>query len=220
MTEQTRTLTTPQHMQEDTNCINPLSNVTLQPNMYSPAHMNSPNAPLASLTNMTPQHNMAGMTPQHNMHMTSPMRNVPLQQHPAMGMQQNLYDSMMNQQVHHALGSSQSLDIDNAVQENQQFLLDPVASLSDIDLPMENIDTKQSVDHAIQHLLPTSQTTSYTNIHADIVNALDPAAASIAPNVQHQQNNNSEKSIKLSFGFDPFGREVKGVRAHPLADIW
>lgn len=201
MTEQTpfqanRTLTTPQHIQEDSTCMNPLSNVTLQPNMYSSAHMSSPNASLASLTNMTSQHDMAGMTSQHNMHMTSPMRNVPLQQHPAMGMPQNLYDSMMNQQVHHALGSGQ-LDIDNAVQESQQFLLDPVAGLSDIDIPIENIDTKQSVDHAIQHLLPTSQATSYPNIHTDMVNVLDPAAASMASNVQHQQNNNSEKSMKL-----------------------
>ncbi|KAM0736250.1 Nipped-B-like protein [Formica fusca] len=201
MTEQTRTLTTPQHMQEDTNCINPLSNVALQPNMYSPAHMSSPSAPL-SLGNVTPQHhNMAGMTPQHNMHMTSPMRtNMPLQQqHPAMGMQQNLYDPMMNQQVHHALGSSQSLDIDSAVQENQQFLLDPASTLPDIDLPMENIDVKQGMDHAVQHLLPTPQTTSYPSVHAtDMINALNPAAANVASSVQHQQNNNSEKNMKLT----------------------
>ncbi|XP_011863105.1 PREDICTED: nipped-B-like protein [Vollenhovia emeryi] len=200
----------------DANCMNPLSNVNLQPNMYSPAHMNSPNASLASLTNMTPQHNMAGMPP-HNMHMASPMRNVPLQQHPAIGMQQNLYDSMMNQQVHHALGSGQALDIDNAVQENQQFLLDPVASLSDIDLPIENIDTKQSVDHAIQHLLPTSQATTYPNIHAtDIVNVLDPAAASMASNVQHQQNNNSEKSIK--FGTDKLKEPIVMLNRLSLTD--
>ncbi|XP_011162690.1 nipped-B-like protein B [Solenopsis invicta] len=218
MTEQTRTLTTPQHIQEDTNCINPLSNVTLQPNMYSPAHMNSPNAPMASLTNMTPQHNMASMTPQHNIHMTSPMRNIPLQQHSAMGMQQNLYDSMLNQQVHQALGSGQPLDIDNAVQENQQFLLDPVAGLSDIDLPMENIDTKQSVDHAIQHLLPTSQTTSYPNIHAtDMVNTLDPVAVSMAPNVQHQQNNNSEKSMKFS-GAEKLKEPIVMLNRLSLAD--
>lgn len=31
-------------------------------------------------------------------------------------------------------------------------------------------------------------------------------------------NHNQEKSMKLLFGFDPRGREVKGVRAHPLAD--
>ncbi|XP_011266274.1 nipped-B-like protein B [Camponotus floridanus] len=201
MTEQTRTLTTPQHMQEDTNCINPLSNVALQPNMYSPAHMSSPNAPL-SLGNVTPQHhNMAGMTPQHNMHMTSPMRTtMPLQQqHPTMGMQQNLYDPMMNQQVHHALGSSQSLDIDSAVQENQQFLLDPTSALPDIDLPIENIDVKQGMDHAVQHLLPTPQTTSYPNVHAtDMINALNPVATNVAPSVQHQQNNNSEKNMKLT----------------------
>lgn len=202
MTEQTRTLTTPQHIQEDTNCINPLSNVALQPNMYSPAHMSSPNAPL-SLGNVTPQHhNMAGMTPQHNMHMTSPMRtNMPLQQqqHPAMSMQQNLYDPMMNQQVHHALGSGTSLDIDSAVQDNQQFLLDPTSALPDIDLPMENIEVKQSMDHAMQHLLPTPQTTSYPNVHAtDMINALNPAATNVAPNVQHQQNNNSEKNMKLA----------------------
>lgn len=199
MTEQTRTLTTPQHMQEDTNCINPLSNVALQPNMYSPAHMSSPNAPL-SLGNVTPQHhNMAGMTPQHNIHMTSPMRtNMPLQQqHPAMSMQQNLYDPLMNQQVHHALGSGQSLDIDSA--DNQQFLLDPASALPDIDLPMENIEVKQGIDHAVQHLLPTPQTTSYPSVHAtDMINALNPAATNVASNVQHQQNNNSEKNMKLT----------------------
>ncbi|KAL0131860.1 hypothetical protein PUN28_003013 [Cardiocondyla obscurior] len=218
MTEQTRTMTTPQHIQEDTNCMNPLSNVNLQPNMYSPAHMNSPNPSLASLTNMTPQHNMAGMTPQHNMHMTSPMRNVPLQQHSTMGMQQNLYDSMISQQVQHALGSGPSLDIDNAVQENQQFLLDPVAGLSDIDLPMENIDSKQSVDHAIQHLLPTTQTTSYPNIHTtDMVNVLDTAAASMAPNVQHQQNNNSDKSMKFS-GTEKMKEPIVMLNRLSLAD--
>jgi len=202
MTEQTRTLTTPQHMQEDANCINPLSNIVLQPNMYSPAHMSSPSAPLTSLGNVTPQHhNMTGMTPQHNMHMASPMRtNMPLQQqHPVMGMPQNLYDPMMNQQVHHALGSAQPLDIDSTVQENQQFLLDPVTGLPDIDLPIENIDAKHGVDHAVQHLLPTPQTTSYPNIHAtDMINALDPTAASVAPNMQHQQNNNSDRNMKLS----------------------
>ncbi|XP_014483167.1 PREDICTED: nipped-B-like protein B [Dinoponera quadriceps] len=198
MTEQTRTLTTPQHMQEDANCINPMSNVALQPNMYSPAHISPPNAPLTSLGNVTPQHhNMAGMTPQHNMHMASPMHtNMPL--HPAMGMQQNLYDPMMNQQVHHALGSGQPLDIDSAVQENQQFLLDPVTGLPDIDLSIENIDARQSVDHhAVQHILPTPPTTSYPNIHAaDIVNALD-SAANGSSSMQHQQNNNSEKGMKV-----------------------
>ncbi|XP_032683463.1 nipped-B-like protein B [Odontomachus brunneus] len=201
MTEQTRTLTTPQHMQEDANCINPLSNVALQPNMYSPAHISPPNAPLTSLGNVTPQHhNMASMTPQHNMHMASPIRtNVPLQQHSTMGsMQQNLYDPMMNQQAHHGLASGQPLDIDSAVQENQQFLLDPVTGLPDIDLPIENIDARQNVDHhAVQHLLPTPPTTSYPNIHAtDMINALDPAANG-SSSVQHQQNNNSEKGMKL-----------------------
>ncbi|EFN76684.1 Nipped-B-like protein [Harpegnathos saltator] len=200
MTEQTRTLTTPQHMQEDTNCINPLSNVALQPNMYSPAHISPPNAPLTSLGNATPQHhNMAGMTPQHNMHMASPIRtNMPLQQHPTMGVQQNLYDPMMNQQMQHALSSGQPLDINSAVQENQQFLLDPVTGLPDIDLPIENIDARQNVDHhTVQHLLPTPPTTSYPNIHAtDMVNALDPAANG-SSSMQHQQNNNSERSMKL-----------------------
>ncbi|XP_020300798.1 nipped-B-like protein A [Pseudomyrmex gracilis] len=203
MTEQTRTLATPQHMQEDANCINPLSNVALQSNMYSPAHMSSPNTPntLTSLGNVTPQHNMAGMTPQHTLHMASPMRVANMQQqHPAMAMQQNLYcDPMMNQQVHHALGGSQPLDMDSAVQENQQFLLDPVAGIPDIDLPIENIDAKQGqIDHAVQHLLPTPQTTSYPNIHVtDMVNAVVPTAASEAPSVQHQQNNNSEKNMKV-----------------------
>lgn len=203
MTEQTRTLTT-LHMQEDANCINPLSNVTLhQPNMYSPAHMSSPNTPLTSLGNVTPQHhNMAGMTPQHNIHMTSPIRtNIPLQQHPAIGMQQNLYEPMMNQQVHHALSGGQSMDIDNTVQENQQFLLDSVTGLSDIDLPIETIDTRSNVDHSIQHLLPTPQTTSFPNVHAaDLINTLDPTANG-SSSMQHQQNNNSEKGIKLAGTF-------------------
>lgn len=177
--------------------MNPLPNMTPQPNMYSPAHMSSPGTPLTTLGNVTPQHhNMAGMTPQHNMHMASPMRtNMPLQQHQSINMQQNMYDPMMNQQVHHPLGP-QPMDIDNTVQENQQFLLDPVTGLPDIDLPIENIEAKQVMDNATQHLLPTPQTTSYPNLDTnDMVNTLNIAAT---PVIQHQQNNNSEKGIKVS----------------------
>ncbi|KAK2582564.1 hypothetical protein KPH14_004854 [Odynerus spinipes] len=197
MTEQTRTSTTPQHVQDDSNCINPLSNIAPQPNMYSPAHMSSPNTPLTSLGNVTPQHhNMAGMTPQHNMHMTSPMRaNIPIQQQQAMNMQQNVYDPTMNQQVHHTLQSSQHMDMNSSVQANQQFLLDPVTGLPDIDLPIENIETKQSVDNTAQNLLSGSQTTSYSNLHGvNIVNTLGPT--NIMP-MQHQQNNNSDKMLKM-----------------------
>ncbi|XP_076681942.1 nipped-B cohesin loading factor isoform X1 [Andrena cerasifolii] len=177
--------------------MNPLPNMTPQPNMYSPAHMSSPGTPLTTLGNVTPQHhNMAGMTPQHNMHMASPMRaNMPLQQHQAINMQQNMYDPLMNQQVHHSLGSHQPMDIDNTVQENQQFLLDPVTGLPDIDLPIENIEAKQAMDNATQHLLSTTQTTSYTNMDTDdMVNTLNVTAT---PMMQHQQNNNSEKGLKM-----------------------
>ncbi|XP_076161635.1 nipped-B cohesin loading factor [Ptiloglossa arizonensis] len=176
---------------------NPLPNMTPQPNIYSPAHMSSPGTPLTTLGNVTPQHhNMAGMTPQHNMHMASPMRvHMPMPQHQTMNMQQNIYDPMINQQVHHPLGTHQPMDIDSTVQENQQFLLDPVTGLPDIDLPIENIEAKQSLDNVTQHLLSTAQTTSYPNLDTgDIVNTLN---ATTTPMIQHQQNNNSEKGLKI-----------------------
>ncbi|KZC07974.1 PREDICTED: nipped-B-like protein [Dufourea novaeangliae] len=177
--------------------INPLPNMTPQPNMYSPAHMSSPGTPLTTLGNVTPQHhNMAGMTPQHNMHMASPMRaNMPMQQHQTINMQQNMYDPMTNQQVHHPLGTHQPMDIDSTVQENQQFLLDPVTGLPDIDLPIENMETKETIDNTTQHLLPTTQTTSYPSMETgDIVNTLN---SNTPPMIQHQQNNNSEKGLKI-----------------------
>ncbi|XP_071872073.1 nipped-B cohesin loading factor [Bombus fervidus] len=177
--------------------INPLPNMTPQPNMYSPAHMSSPGTPLTTLGNVTPQHhNMAGMTPQHNMHMASPMRaNIPLQQHQPINIQQNMYDPMMNQQVHHPLGNHQPMDIDSTVQENQQFLLDPVTGLPDIDIPIENIEAKQqSMDNVTQHLLSTTETTSYPSMDTtDMVNTLN----TTTPVIQHQQNNNSEKGMKI-----------------------
>ncbi|XP_076644013.1 nipped-B cohesin loading factor isoform X2 [Halictus rubicundus] len=180
-----------------TGIINPLPNMTPQPNMYSPAHMSSPGTPLTTLGNVTPQHhNMAGMTPQHNMHMATSMgANMPIQQHQTMNMQQNMYDPMMNQQVHHPLGTHQPMNIENTVQENPQFLLDPVTGLPDIDLPIENIEAKQSIDNATQHLLSTTQTTSYPSMEAgDMVNTIN---SNPAPIIQHQQNNNSEKGLKM-----------------------
>ncbi|CAK9823491.1 Nipped-B-like protein [Anthophora retusa] len=176
--------------------INPLPNMTPQPNMYSPAHMSSPGTPLTTLGNVTPQHhNMAGMTPQHNMHMASPMRtNIPLPHQQPINIQQNMYDPMMNQQVHHPLGTHQPMDIDNTVQENQQFLLDPVTGLPDIDIPIENIEAKQSMDNTTQHVLSTTQTTSYPNIDTNNMLALNTATT---PMIQHQQNNNSEKGMKI-----------------------
>ncbi|XP_076382135.1 nipped-B cohesin loading factor isoform X1 [Megalopta genalis] len=180
-----------------TGIINPLPNMTPQPNMYSPAHMSSPGTPLTTLGNLTPQHhNMAGMTPQHNMHMASSMGpNMPIQQHQTISMQQNVYDPMMNQQVHHPLSTHQPMDLDNTVQENQQFLLDPVTGLPDIDLPIENIEAKQGMDNATQHLLSTTQATSYPSMETgDMVNAIN---SNPTPIIQHQQNNNSEKGLKL-----------------------
>nr|XP_012141431.1 PREDICTED: nipped-B-like protein isoform X3 [Megachile rotundata] len=177
--------------------INPLPNMTPQPNMYSPAHMSSPGTPLTSLGNVTPQHhNMAGMTPQHNMHIASPMRaNMPLQQHQPVNIQQNMFDPLMNQQVHHPLGTPQPMDISSTVQESQQFLLDPVTGLPDIDIPIENIEAKQNMDNTTQHLMSTTQTTSYPTMDSsDIVNTLN---ANPTPTIQHQQNNNSEKAVKL-----------------------
>ncbi|XP_078036423.1 nipped-B cohesin loading factor isoform X2 [Augochlora pura] len=180
-----------------TGIINPLPNMTPQPNMYSPAHMSSPGTPLTTLGNLTPQHhNMAGMTPQHNMHMASSIgANMPIQQHQTMNMQQNVFDPMMNQQVHHPLSTHQPMDLDSSVQENPQFLLDPVTGLPDIDLPIENIETKQSMDNATQHLLSTTQATSYPSMETDdMVNAIN---SNPTPIIQHQQNNNSEKGLKL-----------------------
>ncbi|XP_076294554.1 nipped-B cohesin loading factor isoform X2 [Lasioglossum baleicum] len=180
-----------------TGIINPLPNMTPQPNMYSPAHMSSPGTPLTTLGNVTPQHhNMAGMTPQHNMHMASSMgANMPIQQHQTMNMQQNLYDPMINQQVHHPLGTHQPMNIESTVQENPQFLLDPVTGLPDIDLPIENIEAKQSIENTTPHLLSTTQTTSYPSMETgDIVNTIN---SNPAPIIQHQQNNNSEKVLKV-----------------------
>lgn len=177
--------------------INPLPNMTPQPNMYSPAHMSSPGTPLTTLGNVTPQHhNMAGMTPQHNMHMASPMRaNIPLQQHQPVNIQQNMYDPMMNQQVHHPLGNHQPMEMESTVQENQQFLLDPVTGLPDIDIPIENIEAKQSIDNATQHLLSATQTTSYPSMDTNpMINPLNTTPATM---IQHQQNNNSEKGMKM-----------------------
>ncbi|XP_029051204.1 nipped-B-like protein isoform X1 [Osmia bicornis bicornis] len=177
--------------------INPLPNMTPQPNMYSPAHLSSPGTPLTTLGNVTPQHhNMAGMTPQHNMHMASPMRaNMPLQQHQPINIQPNIYDPMMNQQVHHPLGTHQPMDISSTVQESQQFLLDPVTGLSDIDIPIDNIEAKQTMDNTTQHLMSTTQTTSYTSM--DSSDMVDTLSATPTPMIQHQQNNNSEKGAKI-----------------------
>ncbi|XP_017893232.1 nipped-B-like protein B [Ceratina calcarata] len=179
--------------------VNPMPNMTPQPNMYSPAHMSSPGTPLTNVGNVTPQHhNMAGMTPQHNMHMASPMRaNVPIQQHQPINIQQNMFDPMMNQQVHHSLGTPQPMDIDGPVQENPQFLLDPVTGLPDIDIPIDNMQQiKQDVENVTQHLLSATQT-SYPSMDANnMVNTLNTAPT---PIMQLQQNNNStEKGVKIA----------------------
>lgn len=196
ITEQTRTSTTPQHIQEDASCMNPLSNVTPpQPNIYSPAYMSSPSNSLTPLGNVTPQHHSVGsMTPQHNVHMTSPMHTGITVQPQTLGLQQNIYDPIMNQQLHQPLGTNQPIDINSAVQENQQFLLDPVTGLPDIDLPIESIESKQNVSHATTNLLSTTQASIYPNLNSS--DAMNISDSHHTMPMHIQQNNNSEKESK------------------------
>ncbi|XP_066599133.1 nipped-B-like protein A [Prorops nasuta] len=196
MTDQTRT--TPQHIQEDVNCINPLSNMNPQPNMYSPAHMSSPGTPLSSLGSVTPQHqNLAGLTPQHNMHMASPLHtSMSMQQHQTMNIQHNMYDTMMTPEVHQALQNHPPMDIDSTVQANQQFLLDPTSALPDIDLPIDSIEPKQNLDSSVpENLLAPQPSQIFPNLNpSEMLNTVTPQA--IMP-IPHQENNNPEKIMQL-----------------------
>ncbi|XP_043483763.1 nipped-B-like protein [Leptopilina heterotoma] len=159
ITEQTRTSTTPQHMTEDSACA--MSNINRQPNMYSPAHMTSPNAPLASLANQT--HNMSSMTPRQNIHMTSPMQMTsPLQapspmhtdvaQHQNVNLQQNIFEPVINQ---HMSMDNQNLVFDNPMQSNPQFDLDPTTTIPDIALTLESLDSKQAPD-VLDNVIPAN----------------------------------------------------------------
>ncbi|XP_046612263.1 nipped-B-like protein [Neodiprion virginianus] len=138
ITEQTRASTTPQHMQEDVNCVNPISQMNPQQNIYSPAHLSSPNSAITSLGNITPQHHVGGLTPQHNIHHTSPMHaGIPTHHH-SMNVQQSIYDPVLNQQLPHPLESHQLDNVNNSVQDNQQFILDPVTGFPDVQLPISH----------------------------------------------------------------------------------
>ncbi|XP_043282978.1 nipped-B-like protein B [Venturia canescens] len=274
ITEQTRTSTTPQHMQDDVNCISQtLTGMNTQTNMYSPAHMGSPSTPVMPIGNVTPQHHgiAATITPQQTMLVTSPMhsgmsiqqspmqQNPPIQQHhqqpqqiqhhhhqqqqqqqqPQQQQQQqqqqhllqqhqsqpsinqiqpNIYEPMMNQQLHHPLvNNDQSMEIDNVVAHNQQFLLDPSGGLSEIDLPIVDMAAKQMpmpmvpgnlMNPVIQQQPPLS---AYGNLSAeDMLGNMGAGAMPIDAMNQHyqhqqqqqqqqqQQNNNAAREIKLS----------------------
>ncbi|KAK0173665.1 hypothetical protein PV328_006828 [Microctonus aethiopoides] len=181
ITEQTRTSTTPQHIQDDVNCINPITNMNPHQNIYSPAHMGSPSAALMQVTNMSQQHhNIVGnLTPQHSMHITSPMHSgIPTQQiNMNMNLQQTMYDPMMNQQLHHhhhhQISTNHTMDLVNPVPDNPQFLLDPVSGLSDIELPIDSINPKPAVDNLMQQ---HTQPSVYPNLNPEsVASALDSA---------------------------------------------
>ena len=193
ITEQTRTSTTPQHTLEDPTCV--LSNVNPQPNMYSPAHMSSPSAPLSSLENMTPQtHNTTSMTTRQNMHMTSPMHfNSPIQtdltSQQNVNLDQNIFDPMMNQNLHQPM-DNQNIAHGNAMQDNPQFGLDSVTSITDIALSMENLESKQTPSE-VESLIPSSQPNVDAIEHTESISRDTPL-------VDNQQVNNSEKEQKVS----------------------
>ncbi|XP_015608348.1 nipped-B-like protein B [Cephus cinctus] len=227
ITEQTRTSTTPQHIQEEANCINPLSGMNPQPNIYSPAHMGSPSNPLTALPggNVTPQHQgMGGLTPQHNVHMQSPLQS-PIdagisiqqqrqqQQQQSLNLQHNIYDPMqMNQQIqqqqpqqqqhhqphhhhHHSLGSAQPLDMHSAVQENQQFLLNPVTGHPEIDVPLDQgVDPKQNINRIHDNMLISPQIPMYPDVNSS--GAMNVGDATCMSPQQNLQNNNADKEMK------------------------
>lgn len=151
ITEQTRTSsTTPQHIQDDANCGNPMSQINPQQNIYSPAHLSSPN----NVGNVTPQHHLGNLTPQHNIHVTSPMH----QQH--VNLQQGIYEPVINQQLNRPLDSPMG-SVGNTVQDNQHFILDPVTGLPDVDLPISHdMDERRNPVQDIMQGLQQSQVLS------------------------------------------------------------
>ncbi|XP_012262390.2 nipped-B-like protein [Athalia rosae] len=161
ITEQTRTSSmTPQHMQEDVNCINPMSQMNPQPNIYSPAHLSSPNSAISSLGNVTPQHHVGNLTPQHNIHMTSPMHAGIPTNHQSTNLHQGVFDPV-NQQLLRPLETHHMENIGNSVQENQQFLLDPVTGLPDIDLPISQVDDRRNMGQMpVQDIMRSLQQSS------------------------------------------------------------
>ena len=176
-------------MQEDVNCINQtLTNIIPQTNIYSPAHMGSP-----SMGNLTPQHHNLSM--QHIVNASSmqlpqiqqmqQMQQVQPQMQPHM--QPNIYtDPMINQQLHHTLVNNQPLDISN-VQDNAQFLLDPITGLSDIDLPMDLPKQTQ--------MLPTIHQPPSTFTTDSMLSSFDSAleAVSMQQHHQHQQQHQQQQ---------------------------
>ncbi|KAF7993051.1 hypothetical protein HCN44_005832 [Aphidius gifuensis] len=145
ITEQTRT--TPQHIQDDVNCINTITNINPHQNIYSPAHIGSQSPAMMQCSPMQshqqqihpqqqqqqhqqqiqnhPHHNMSGLTtPQHSIHhIASPMvdgSNMPNQQmNINMNMQQSLFDPIMTQPMHHSMNNTQNLDLEPVVMLNR-----------------------------------------------------------------------------------------------------
>lgn len=212
ITEQTRTSTTPQHMMDDAHCIN---NIAAQFDMHSPAHMSTTPSPLMStLGNVTPQHlaMTSGMTPQHNMHMTPPTDSgIQVSQHQQiqshhpqhhqhhqhslnqhqqiqhqMNMHQQLFDPMINRQLHQPQ-LSQGLNIDHhTIHDNQQFVLDQVTGLPDIDLPIGSLDSSHSRDLMSTNLLTRSHNVfDSMSTSANLNNAIVPLPESMTSGGPH-----------------------------------
>ncbi|XP_016839309.1 nipped-B-like protein [Nasonia vitripennis] len=226
ITEQTRTSTTPQHMIEDTHCLN---SVTAQFNMHSPAHMSTP-SPLLSHGNVTPQHHpmSSGLTPQHNMqHMTpqaetgipvtQPHHQMQPQHHqlhqphqmqqPAMNMHQQMFDSMLNRPLHQPQ-LSQAMDIEHTLHDNQQFLLDQVTGLPEIDLPIGSLDTNHSREMMSNPMAPQPNMFDSLNISTNLHNAMVPLPESAPTTIPATQ----QPQI-------PYQHPLQGQQHHPQTPL-
>ncbi|XP_014208560.1 nipped-B-like protein [Copidosoma floridanum] len=210
ITEQTRTSTTPQHMMEDTHCLN---NIASPFEMHSPAHMSTPSPLVSTLGNVTPQHHAmaSGMTPQHNIQMTPPSDSgIPSSQHQPQQQQQQqhhhhslhqphqmhhqqqlnvhqqMFDPMINRPLHQP-HLPQGLDIDHTIHDNQQFVLDQVAGLPDIDIPIGSLDASHSRD-LMSAQLPVTQVNVFDNVSASVNlnNAMMPLPDPVPVNIQQQ----------------------------------
>lgn len=187
ITEQTRTsANTPQHVQEDISCGNSMfQNINPQhQNIYSPAHLSSPNSVVTNLGgNVTPQHHVGNITPQHNIHIASPMH------HQGVNLQQGIYEPIMNQ-MNRPLESQ----MDNTVQDNQQFILDPVTGLPDVELPISHeIDERRNLPQDIM-----MQGLQQNQVHPIVVPENAQSSPHRTQNPPNTQNNNFPKSVAIA----------------------
>ncbi|XP_034948394.1 nipped-B-like protein A [Chelonus insularis] len=229
ITEQTRTSTTPQHIQDDANGINSLSSTNAHATIYSPAHMGSP-IPMMQMQQHVPQqhisqqhHYLGGLMPQHNMHMTTPMHTgmATQQINMNMNMQQTMYDPMMNQQMQHSMTANNTIDLGNTVPENSQFLLDSVPGLSDIDLPIEGIDPKSGISQQVGNLMQHTNHPIYPNLNPEaVVNAFDPSLTIPMHHEQHlhqqQQHQQQQPQHQQQLPHQPPQQQQQQQQRHPF----